>query len=187
MTATTTRILLLSLLLTACSGRNSQPDNSRIDDFLSTVESMQSTVVTDDAADRFMSLFGDMAVNGSDEDIIRSLYADEFYFNDTFKTIRELDELIIYFDETAANVHSIDVELLDVVAGQDDYYLRWVMDMHFEAGGRDIHSRSIGVTQLRFDADGRIILHQDYWDGAEAFYRHLPVVGYLVRKVQSRL
>ena len=59
--------------------------------------------------------------------------------------------------------------------------------MDFSAKGRDIHSVSIGMTQLRFNDEGKIILHQDYWDGAEGFYQHLPYIGYFVRKVRDSL
>ena len=118
---------------------------------------------------------------------IKEVYADSFYFNDTFKTFRTIDELIPYMEETAENVQTTTVEILDVSKSDTDYYLRWKMVMEFTAKGRDIRSVSIGMTQLRFNEAGKIILHQDYWDGAEGFYQHLPYIGYFVRKVRDSL
>jgi hypothetical protein len=39
------------------------------------------------------------------------------------------------------------------------------------------------MTQLRFDREGRIILHQDFWDPGAGIYQHLPVLGPAVRFV----
>ena len=38
-----------------------------------------------------------------------------------------------------------------------------------------------GGSHLRFDAQGRIALHRDYWDAAEELYEKLPVLGALMR------
>lgn len=183
-------ILIVITTLTiavACSGRDVRNDNQRVIAFLNHLEQAPATREIDDPAARFLSLFGDLKLSGTREELIRQLYADELYFNDTFKTIRSLDELVPYIVETAETVTATTVEILDVVQGEEDYYIRWVMDMTFDVRGDTIISRSIGMTQVRFDDEGRIVLHQDYWDGAEAFYRHLPVVGYLIGKIQSRL
>jgi hypothetical protein len=66
-------------------------------------------------------------------------------------------------------------------------YLRWSMRMQFRAAGRDVDSLSVGITQLRFDEAGQIVLQQDYWDSAEGFYRHLPVVGGLIGWIGRRM
>ena len=43
------------------------------------------------------------------------------------------------------------------------------------------------MTQLRFNSDGLVVLHQDYWDSAGGFYDHLPVVGGLLAWIRSML
>jgi len=62
-----------------------------------------------------------------------------------------------------------------------------VMVMEFKAKSKDIYSKSIGMTQLRFNQEGKIIFHQDFWDSTEGFYQHLPYIGYIVRKIRSKL
>ena len=44
-----------------------------------------------------------------------------------------------------------------------------------ELRGRTLTVR--GVTHLRFDADGRVVLHRDYWDAAEELYEKLLLIG----------
>ncbi|WP_251358404.1 nuclear transport factor 2 family protein [Kangiella sp. TOML190] len=160
--------------------------NDRVDDFLSQLKMTEATQDSDAIQSKFEMVFKDFK-KGVSESNIRSLYADTFYFNDTFKTITDIDQLVAYMTETAEQVETTKVEIIDVAKGKSDYYLRWVMHMKFKAKGRQVDSRSIGMTQIRLNAEGKIILHQDYWDGVEGFYQHLPYIGYFVRKVRDSL
>lgn len=160
--------------------------NNRVNSYFETIQSIPSTENSSSVKEKFEIVFKDFK-NGATEEKIRGLYADEFYFNDTFKTFSNIEELIPYMEETAKNVEVTTVDILDVVKGDDDYYLRWSMTMEFTAKGSKVKSTSIGMTQLRFNESGKVILHQDYWDGAEGFYQHLPFVGFIVRKIRDSL
>jgi len=40
--------------------------------------------------------------------------------------------------------------------------------------------QTIGMSQLRFDREGRVLLQQDYWDSAAGVYEHIPGIGGVV-------
>jgi hypothetical protein len=42
-----------------------------------------------------------------------------------------------------------------------------------------------GVSHLRFDAEGRVDYHRDYWDAAEELYMKLPAIGLLMRGLRK--
>ena len=44
-----------------------------------------------------------------------------------------------------------------------------------------------GTSVVAFDSNGRVTLHQDYWDAASAVYSRLPVVGPMVRFLNRRI
>ena len=44
-----------------------------------------------------------------------------------------------------------------------------------------------GATHLRFDGEGRVTLHRDYWDAAEELYGRLPVIGSIMRGLQRMI
>jgi len=134
----------------------------------------------------FGTIFTDFK-NGATEQNIRAVYAEEIYFNDTFKIIDNIDELVHYMSESANSVESTTVEILDVIHANQDYFVRWMMDIKVNIQGRDVHSRSIGMTQLRFNEAGKVVFHQDFWDSSEAFYEHLPFLGRFVKKVKTML
>ena len=144
------------------------------------------TLTVDDVKNTFLKLFRDLKI-GANEKIIREIYAENLYFNDTFRTLNNIEELIPYMTHTADMVKSTTVEILDTAYSGTDYYVRWVMVMEFKAKRKDIYSKSIGMTQLRFNQEGKIVFHQDFWDSTEAFYQHLPYIGYFIRKIRSKL
>jgi len=41
-----------------------------------------------------------------------------------------------------------------------------------------------GATHVRFDAQGRVVLHRDYWDAAEELYEKLPLLGGFMRMLR---
>ena len=43
-----------------------------------------------------------------------------------------------------------------------------------------------GASHLKFDGEGRIRYHRDYWDAAEELYEKLPVLGGLMRLLKKR-
>jgi hypothetical protein len=66
-----------------------------------------------------------------------------------------------------------------------DCYVRWTLEFRTKnlAGGKPIVTE--GVSQLRFDEQGRIVLHQDFWNPAAGIYGHLPVLGPAIRYVNG--
>ena len=69
----------------------------------------------------------------------------------------------------------------------NDVFLVWSMEARFTPIRTERISDSLGVTHLRFDENGRVILHQDFWDSTEGFFRHVPVLGSVVNAVKRRV
>jgi hypothetical protein len=138
----------------------------------------------EEAVDRFREFYRDVTAERVAE-LAPGLYAGDVYFNDTLKTLRGRDEVTAYFQKTADATAFVRATIEDVAWSGSDCYVRWVMDVGFKDGGEPI--KTPGMTQLRFNSDGLVVLHQDYWDSAGGFYDHLPVVGGLLAWIRSML
>ena len=90
-----------------------------------------------------------------------------------------------YFLKTMDHVDSFQTQVDDVARSGGNFYVRWTMDVRFKGAKEPV--RTIGVTLLRFDRDGRAVLHQDFWDPAAGFYEHLPVLGGVMRWIKSKI
>lgn len=178
-------VILILTLLYACSSAPRLPENRTAHQYFSHMKITPATSHVD-VREAFGKIFSDFKT-GATESNIRTVYADQLYFNDTFKIIENIDELVVYMSESAAHVNSTEVDILDVIETDDDYFVRWSMTMDLTVKGKNINSFSIGMTQLRFNTQGKVVFHQDFWDSSEAFYEHLPFLGSIVKKVKSML
>jgi hypothetical protein len=113
------------------------------------------------------------------------LYAEDVWFNDTLKTLRGRAEVEAYFLKTMDHVDSFQTQVDDVARSGANFYVRWTMDIRFKGAKEPV--RTIGVTLLRFDREGRAVLHQDFWDPAAGFYEHLPVLGGVMQWIKSKI
>ena len=121
------------------------------------------------------------------EQRIRRTYAPSLYFNDTLRTYRTLDEVVDYLLETANRVTETKAQFEEISSSNESYFIRWKMIMKFSVNGETIETESIGVSQIKFDSSGKVIFHQDFWDNTEGFFRHLPLVGYVLDKTIQKL
>lgn len=150
-----------------------------------------ATVAPDSAAEsealaRLQDFLSEMTAERIRSDI-RDVYAPDVFMNDTLRTLEGVDEVEEYLLETVARTSFVRVRFDDIARSGGDYYLRWFMEYQSDRinGGNVVES--IGMTHIRFNADGRVILHQDYWDSGDGLFGRVPVVGWMIRSLKSRM
>jgi hypothetical protein len=117
---------------------------------------------------------------------LSQLYADESYFRDTFVELHSAQEIERYFVDSARAVDHCSFDIQDVAVADGNYYLRWTMDLRLKRHRDKPIQTSVGMSHVRFNEEGRIIFHQDYWD-AGLLYEQFPVMGSLIRYARRRL
>ena len=122
------------------------------------------------------------------ERLLPATYADDVWFNDTLKTIVGRDALSHYLAESAAAVEHCSVDIIDATRNPEgEYLVRWRMTIRFKRFKRGQDTQSIGLSHLRFNADGLVVYHQDYWNAADGLFRHIPVLGWMIEAVLRRV
>lgn len=136
------------------------------------------------AVARFASLYGDLS-EANVKATVRDVYAPEAWFNDTIATEVGIEAIEKYLLKTARGAELVQARIDDVAVSGPDCYVRWSMEIRTKnlAGGQPIITS--GMSQLRFDREGRIVLHQDYWNPAAGIYEHLPLLGPAIRFVNG--
>jgi hypothetical protein len=114
-----------------------------------------------------------------------AVYAPGAYLNDTLAAVEGADAIESYFVGTTTRARLLDVRFLDRAKAGTDYYVRWRMTVEADGlnGGQPVVT--YGVTQFRFDGDGRVLIHKDFWDAGTGLYEQLPGIGGLVRRVRG--
>ena len=127
---------------------------------------------------RFYETLTPAALDGLDQ-----LYAPDARFKDPFNEVVGIAAIRRIFAHMFATTEAPRFEVTDCIEQGGQAMLGWTF--RFALRGRALTVR--GVTHLRFDAEGRVTLHRDYWDAAEELYEKLPVVGGLMRLIKRRL
>jgi limonene-1,2-epoxide hydrolase len=140
--------------------------------------------VIDAGLERFLTLF-DTFDPASVREAALGLYAEDAYFNDGFAELDGHQEIAAYLERTASATRSLEVEVEDVARHGGEVYVRWVMT--FTTVKRSITIVAPGISHLRFDPEGRILYHRDYWDASGALAEFVPLVGPILRAVRARL
>jgi hypothetical protein len=138
------------------------------------------------AIDRFQALLGDFKTPDFGARI-RQVYAADVYFDDTLKTVVGVEALQAYLAGSADAVEVGTVEFLDQAVSNGNYYFRWQMSLRFKKLRRGVLTRSFGMSHIRFDPEGRVVLHRDFWDSASGLFEHMPVLGGLIRAIKTRV
>jgi hypothetical protein len=45
--------------------------------------------------------------------------------------------------------------------------------------------RSMGMSHMRLNTEGKVVFHQDYWDPTDVIYTRIPVANWLIKKVKD--
>jgi len=115
-------------------------------------------------------------------------YANDVWFNDTLKTLRGRDALREYLTHSAQAVQSCRVAILDTLSNDaGDYYVRWTMVIRFKRFKPNQDTQTIGISHLRFNREGLVQLHQDYWDSTAGLFEHIPLLGAAIRAIKRRV
>ena len=182
------------LFLAACATTpRGQPEENWME-YLETVRSLEEEGAALEegseeerrAIERFQSLLSDFKAADFGARI-PEVYSEDVFFNDTVKTVHGAEDVHQYLTATGEAIDKGTVEFLDLVADNGNYYFRWLMTIRFKnfAGGED--TRSVGMTHVRFDSAGKVVLHQDFWDSAGGLFEHVPTLGWMLRRANRSL
>ncbi|MCY4228783.1 MAG: nuclear transport factor 2 family protein [Gammaproteobacteria bacterium] len=140
----------------------------------------------DDRLAKFLDLFADLKC----QDIackVREVYAENPYFSDTLKIIEDLDELAMYMEKTGKHLEYSRIIFDRVLQDGDDYFVQWYMETGFRLFGRQLQTKSVGMSHIRLDDQDKVVLHQDFWDSTEGLFRHIPLIKSFFRQFRKRV
>jgi hypothetical protein len=147
-------------------------------------QQIQGVVLTqamgDALAGRFVNTFNHIGQPNFMQ-LTRDLFADNLYANDTLSVYYHYSDMIEHFQGMNQSVTHSHVELKHAFVAEDSLYVHWKMDYTLKVLGREKAMSSFGISQLKMNAQGKIVFQQDYWDSNNGLYRQLPIVGGVYR------
>ena len=116
-----------------------------------------------------------------DLDRLGDFYAPGARFKDPFNEVQGLPAIRQIFAHMFTALHGPHFVVTQQLVDGSQAFLVWEFRFRFRRFDTSTEQVVRGGSHLRFDAQGRVVLHRDYWDAAEELYEKLPVVGGLMR------
>ena len=116
---------------------------------------------------------------------IALLYAPAARFKDPFNEVRGIPAIERIFRHMFESLHEPRFVVTSHMLQGHEAFLCW--NFRFKSFRNQPLQTISGATHLRFDDQGRVELHRDYWDAAEELYEKLPLVGGLMRWLKRRV
>ena len=116
---------------------------------------------------------------------LAQFYALDVWFKDPFNDVRGVPAVQRVFAHMFEALDEPRFVVRDVIVQGDQCFLTWDFLFRLRRFERALQTVR-GGSHLRFDAQGRVQVHRDYWDAAEELYEKLPVIGALMRWLKRR-
>lgn len=140
-----------------------------------------------DVINRFCKIYTDICQISPDD--LGTIYAENIVFVDPITTHTGLVEVKGYFSNLLTQAKSCKFDIADILpCGENKknitHVANWTMTLVLNSGDKTITLD--GTTQLAVK-DDIIVYHKDYYDLGEMVYEHVPLLGFVIKKIKRKL
>lgn len=140
--------------------------------------------------EKFQRLYQHLDKSTVNKHTLSEVYADNVQFIDPFHRINGIDRLSMYFEGLYQNIDDISFTFghcwLHQEHSDGHAFIRWQMQFS--------HPRIKAGEKISVDGGSeliwqnhKIIQHQDLFDAGQMIYEHLPVLGWVIRRIKGNM
>jgi ketosteroid isomerase-like protein len=133
----------------------------------------------------FLNFYNNLSQNNLDS--LPQLYASNVEFIDPVHHMLGLDQLQQYFSHAYARLSSCHFVATSKIANQDQGCLSWVMTFTHQAIGNGKPISVHGCSVVHWNSEGKIAYHRDYYDLDEMVLQHIPLLGWVTKKIKQKM
>jgi limonene-1,2-epoxide hydrolase len=133
-----------------------------------------------DKVKRFYEVFDKKHV-----DSLEDIYSESIIFVDPFHQIEGIQSLKAYFGNLANNINYCRFHFKHEAVNNDDIFLQWRMEFSHPNIKKGLALELDGVSHLVVRE--KIIYHRDYFDSVALLYRHIPLLGSVIRQIEKNM
>lgn len=178
-------LLVVAILIPACTPN---PDTTaQVNKYKGALDKTStSSVSSTDGLENFTAFLQKIGDKTYVEENATKVYSTDAYLNDTLVTHHGSEEIKAYFLETADTMSTYEVTIDDIASSGKEHYVRWTMIFSAPKlnGGKAVES--VGMSHVRLNSEGMVVMHQDYWDSGTNIYGQIPVVGGIIETIRRR-
>lgn len=131
----------------------------------------------------WINLFTSLSRQLPDITDLEEITSRDVRFCDPFNDLTGRQQILDLLRHTRETVGELEFRVLNRTRSGTQVFLRWEMSGLIPVlGAWNVQ----GMSELQFNDEGQLLMHQDYWDASEQFYARLPVIGWLLRRIRQR-
>ncbi len=108
-------------------------------------------------------------------------YAENAYFKDPFNEVTRIEDIREIFARMFRQLADPHFVVHEKIGDGTGLFLVWDMSFRLRSWKPQLLRVIHGVSHLRFDDEGKVTYHRDYWETGEELYAKLPLIGGAVR------
>jgi steroid Delta-isomerase len=117
---------------------------------------------------------------------IDTVYSADATFQDPFNAFTGRDKIKHIFDDMYAQMTNPRFVILQTIGEGDAAFLTWDFEFQLKRLQPTVMRKIHGSTHAKFDSQGLVCYHRDYWDTGAEIYQHVPVLGWFIRKISNK-
>jgi len=117
---------------------------------------------------------------------LANIYSQEARFKDPFNDVLGVKGIESIFTHMFETLDSPRFIVTERIVQDRQCFLVWEFRFRFKRFDTESMQTIHGGSHLKFNANGQVTLHRDYWDAAEELYEKLPMVRVLMRWLKRR-
>lgn len=113
------------------------------------------------------------------------IYSQTIIFKDPVHQLKGIDALSNYFASLCSPDMQCEFDITNEIVSHDQAFFQWKMRYRHPRlqGGKLLILN--GGTLIKFNS--KIVYHEDFYDMGAMIYQHLPILGWLVKKINTRI
>ena len=132
--------------------------------------------------EKYISVYESLSIYNLDA--LKDTFTNEVEFEDPFNKVTGKEAVIKIFSEMFEKIDNPKFQISDLSYAQNfdeklTVYLKWILYGKFKQNKKSFSIK--GVSEVKFNKQGKVVKHIDYWDSMTQLIVHLPYVGNLFK------
>ncbi|PPR79673.1 MAG: hypothetical protein CFH01_00257 [Alphaproteobacteria bacterium MarineAlpha2_Bin1] len=130
----------------------------------------------------YAKIYGEFFENITEDKIesLNILCAKDMFFRDPFNSFTGLDKFKKVFQHMYKQASNPKFFISDICTINNTAYMKWNF-----SSGKFVEIE--GISEIKFNEDGLVTSHVDYWDSASQIFAKIPIIKYLIRYLIKKL
>ena len=131
---------------------------------------------------KYISAYENLSINNLDT--LKNKFTNDVKFEDPFNKVNGKEAVIKIFSEMFEKIDNPKFQILELSYAQNfdqklTVYLKWILNGSLKKNKKSFAIK--GVSEVKFNDQGKVVKHIDYWDSMTQLIVHLPYVGSIVK------